>query len=149
MASFVHSPQGRAVLALPGQDVVFVRGAITPTQVGTHRPSYVNAILIQSRGAAAGQACGECRRRGLRPFPRCVRVAGHFGGACGNCKWRDHAARCSYDAPGEDGSVAGSSPDGGSPGASGDGVAALPGPRQGERRLLDAAGTQNDPVVVE
>ncbi|KAI1159087.1 hypothetical protein F5B18DRAFT_638134 [Nemania serpens] len=30
-----------------------------------------------------------------RPFPTCVRLPGHFGGCCGNCKWRDHAARCS------------------------------------------------------
>ena len=21
-------------------------------------------------------------------------MAGHFGNSCGNCKWRDHAARC-------------------------------------------------------
>jgi hypothetical protein len=45
MAAWIHSPQGRAVLALPGQDVVFVRGAITPNQVASHRPSYINAIL--------------------------------------------------------------------------------------------------------
>ena len=32
---------------------------------------------------------------GLRPFPECRRAIGHFGGCCGNCKWRDHAARCS------------------------------------------------------
>jgi len=31
MAAFVHSPQGRAVLALPRQDVVFIQGAITPS----------------------------------------------------------------------------------------------------------------------
>jgi hypothetical protein len=36
MAAFVHSPQGCAVLALPGQDVVFIQGAITPKQVGSH-----------------------------------------------------------------------------------------------------------------
>jgi hypothetical protein len=37
MAALIHSPQGRAVLALPRQDVVFVPGAITPKQVGSHR----------------------------------------------------------------------------------------------------------------
>ena len=46
LAPYVHSPQGRALLALPGQDVVFVRGSIHPYQIGMHRPSYVNAILI-------------------------------------------------------------------------------------------------------
>jgi hypothetical protein len=96
MASFVHNTMGRAVLALPGQDVEFVRGSITPTQVGSHRPSYINAILIQSRGTAVQPACEACTatRPGLRPFPECRRVAGHFGGACANCKWRDHGARC-------------------------------------------------------
>src|SRR2546430_2740347 len=48
MAGFVHWPAGRAVLALPGQDVVFVLGAITPNQILQHQPSYINAILIQS-----------------------------------------------------------------------------------------------------
>jgi Protein of unknown function (DUF3716) len=97
MAAFVHSPQGRAVLALPGRDVVFVRGAITPKQVGSHRPSYINAILIQSRGNVVSSPCTGCQgpRHGPRPFPECRRLPGHFGGSCGNCKWRDHAARCS------------------------------------------------------
>src|SRR5438034_1057150 len=30
-----------------------------------------------------------------RPFPYCHRLPGHFGGAYGNCKWKDHATRCS------------------------------------------------------
>ncbi|RSL88449.1 hypothetical protein CEP52_015216 [Fusarium oligoseptatum] len=29
------------------------------------------------------------------PFPDCIRLPGHFSGSCGNCKWRDHAAKCS------------------------------------------------------
>ena len=31
-------------------------------------------------------------------FPRfvgCVRMPGYFGGACANCIWSDHGARCS------------------------------------------------------
>lgn len=32
---------------------------------------------------------------GLRAFPECKGLSGYLGGACGNCKWRDHAARCS------------------------------------------------------
>jgi len=97
MAAFIHSPQGLAVLALPGRDVVFVPGAITPKQVGSHRPSYINAILIQSRGNTVPGPCTACQgpRPGLRPFPECRRVPGHFGGCCGNCKWRDHAFKCS------------------------------------------------------
>ncbi|KAL8686414.1 MAG: hypothetical protein Q9218_007121 [Villophora microphyllina] len=96
LGPWVHSPQGIAVLALPGRDVPFVRGAITGQQVLTHRPSYINAILIQSRGHQLHTACDACRGgAGLRPFPECRRTPGHFGGCCGNCKWRDHCARCS------------------------------------------------------
>ncbi|KAM3084400.1 hypothetical protein ACMFMG_001495 [Clarireedia jacksonii] len=58
------------------------------------RPSYINAVLIQSRGTLVPGGCNECRRRGFTPFPTCVRLAGHWNGACGNCKWRDHSARC-------------------------------------------------------
>jgi Protein of unknown function (DUF3716) len=69
---------------------------MTPAQMGSHRASYINAILIQSRGVARNPPCGACAadRPGLRPFPECRRIQGHFGGCCGNCKWRDHAARC-------------------------------------------------------
>jgi hypothetical protein len=95
MATFAHNSLQRAVLALPGRDVPFVRGAITPAQVSTHRPSYINAILIQSRGVLVpGGGCLHCRTRGSRPFLECRRLPGHFGGSCGSCKWRDHAERC-------------------------------------------------------
>lgn len=91
----MHSPQARGVLALPGQAVLVVRGSATEQQIRTHRPSYVNALLIQSRGRPEVQACTACRGGpGLRPFPECRRLPGHFDGACGNCKWRDHASRC-------------------------------------------------------
>jgi uncharacterized protein DUF3716 len=87
----------RAVLALPGRDVAFVQGRITGNQVLSQRPGYINAILIQSRGASRtdDDACFQCRTNpGRGPFPECRSVDGHFGGCCGNCKWRDHAARC-------------------------------------------------------
>lgn len=101
LANYAHSAPGRALLALPGVDVPFVLGAITPNQVRSQRPSYINAILIQSRGALVPGGCSRCRlpRPGLRPFPECRRVPGHFGGCCGNCKWRDHAARCVVTRP--------------------------------------------------
>jgi hypothetical protein len=38
-------------------------------------------------------ALGNClnyQRQGLCPFPECRHTLGHFGGCCGNCKWRDH-----------------------------------------------------------
>ena len=95
LAPLVHSPQGRAVLALPGQAVTFILGRISPEQVLMHRLSYINALLIQSRGVVQVPACTRCQR-GLGPFPECRRVLGHFGGCCGNCKWPDAAARCQF-----------------------------------------------------
>jgi hypothetical protein len=96
LAPWVHSAPAQAVLRLPGCSVAWVRGSITLPQILSHRPSYINAILIQSRGRPERRACLTCRRSisGPRPFPECRRVPGHFGGACGNCKWRDHASRC-------------------------------------------------------
>ena len=84
----------RACLALPGQDVAYRTGRVTPQQIMTGRQSYINAILIQRGGVVQEEACLQCRRRGFTPFSECRRIPGHFGGACGNCKWRDHAASC-------------------------------------------------------
>ena len=96
LVALCHNQVQQAVVALPGINVRFVRGAITPAQVITHRPSYVNAILIQRAGILIPGGCSECRRRGFTPFPECRFVPGYFGDACGNCKWRDHAARCQH-----------------------------------------------------
>jgi len=66
------------------------------------RDSYVNAWLIQSRGARASVPCTKCQQQMdldpdsyAKPFPYCIRLPGHFGGCCGNCKWPDAAIRCS------------------------------------------------------
>lgn len=93
LAFYVSGRFGEAVLALSGQDVRFRLGRITPEQVRHHRPSYINALLIQSRGTLMVPACTRCQE-GRGVFPECRRVQGHFGGCCGNCKWPDHAARC-------------------------------------------------------
>ncbi|KAL2759265.1 hypothetical protein ACRALDRAFT_206554 [Sodiomyces alcalophilus JCM 7366] len=81
----------RAVLALPGRPV---------RQIVSMRDSYVNAWLIQSRGAGVREPCTPCRRKMSRdvmgyayPFPVCFYLPGHFGGCCGNCKWPDGAAK--------------------------------------------------------
>ncbi len=31
----------------------------------------------------------------IKPFLVCIWLSNHFGGAYINCKWRDHAGRCS------------------------------------------------------
>ncbi|KAF4441802.1 hypothetical protein F53441_11929 [Fusarium austroafricanum] len=91
----------RAVVALPGHPVVFLKICRCWEDITNMRDSYVNALLIQSRGDVIEEPCSACsnRMRGdtnlyANPFPQCIRLPGHFGGCCGNCKWRDHAARC-------------------------------------------------------
>jgi len=87
----------QAILQLPGRDVPYVAGSITIAQVQSNRPSYITAILIQRAGVVHPQGdCLNCQRRGLRPFTECRRTQGHFGGCCGNCKWRDHARQCPW-----------------------------------------------------
>jgi hypothetical protein len=142
LAVLCHNSLQQTVLALPGRDVVFVRGRITPQQLVTHRPSYVNALLIQSRGVVRARPCTECSRRGLSPFPECRQVAGHFGGACGNCKWRDHAARCHSPSPASSDDEDGDEDDMPPPA----GPRRLPAPVQ--PRLLMSSGSSEDPIVL-
>lgn len=83
-----------ATLRLRGRPIWHVRGNINGQQIVSQRPSYINALLIQSRGDRLRSVCDACAVR-CKPFPECIRLPGYFGGCCGNCKWRDHAARCS------------------------------------------------------
>ena len=89
---------------MPGQAVSYMPGAITPAQVMTHRPSYVNAILIQRAGILVPGGCNRCRGgAGFTPFPECRYIPGEFGNACSNCKWRDHTVYCNHPGIGGDG----------------------------------------------
>ena len=96
LAPYVHTHIGQQLLARPGAPVPFVRGSISTQQIKQHRPSYINALLIQSRGIALAQPCMNCRsRQAMYPFTECRHVPGAFSGACGNCKWPGHARQCS------------------------------------------------------
>ena len=147
LASWVHGVPGNSVLALPGQHVDFVVGAIQPCQIGQHRASYINAILIQSQGQPPPQACTQCQSPcpGLRPFPVCHSLRGHFGGSCGNCKWRDYGSQCSLVRRlSEDKRSSREKGDGGlcsrSPGSQEETncIKQVEGPQAGERELLEA-----------
>lgn len=91
------------MVALPAIDVEAWVGGVSERQVRTGRPSYINAILIQSRGSLNITPCEACtatlrRPVGPRPFTECRSLPGFCGGCCGNCKWRDYGAQCSsYD----------------------------------------------------
>ena len=76
--------------------------AITEAQVCSHRPSYINALLIQNRGKAVRTLYIACQMQmtastngWVRPFPVCIWLSNHFGKAYANCKWWDHVGRCS------------------------------------------------------
>lgn len=101
MRRFIHNNLQRGLMALPGRPVMYLHNSVRLEQVTSMRDSYVNAFLIQSRGFPTPRPCSACRtmmrldRDGYaRPFPYCIRMPGHFGGCCGNCKWPDHAASC-------------------------------------------------------
>jgi Protein of unknown function (DUF3716) len=99
LAPFARNVRQQAVLALPGINVaITVGGPVTAQRIFGMRASYINALLIQSHGVIVAN-CTSCQAALAAghplPFPQCRRLTGHFGGACGNCKWPDHAARCS------------------------------------------------------
>jgi hypothetical protein len=91
---FLRTELQNQLLSLPGSNVEFNLGRITTAQILQFRPSYINAILIQSRGSDVVRPCTYCEHRGPSPFPYCRQLP-DFDGCCGNCKWRDHASRCS------------------------------------------------------
>ena len=89
---------------MPGRDIYFVRGYICLVQIHSARPSYINAVLIQSRGVLVPGGCNICRTRlVMRPFPECRILFGHFGDSCGNYKWPDHASRYRHNLDDSDG----------------------------------------------
>ncbi|KAK1754360.1 hypothetical protein QBC47DRAFT_383733 [Echria macrotheca] len=99
-----HDTQ-RAIFALPSrQYLYFVQGWITARHVASHRPSYVNGLLIHSRGEDSPDECKQCAERrakdALGPFLECRVLAGKYHNSCSNCKWFDNTSACSlYTGP--------------------------------------------------
>ena len=152
---YVHSVQSVALFTLPGRDVEFVLGRIYPYQIGSHRQSYVNACLIQSRGRKLrwDHICDRCATMdSMSPFPSCRRAYGHFEGACANCKWPDYGLCCSLRNV-ADGNVAyDDNGPGEGPYRGNQLPAPEPAPGTAERPLLlDAppGETQEDPLVLD
>lgn len=155
---YVHNALQRGVLDLPGRPVQFMARRVRVEQVASHRDSYVNAFLIQSRGILTPTPCSSCvskmrmdRDSYASPFPYCMRLPGHFGGCCGNCKWPDRAAQCSN----RDSVAPGGVRNGGSgsqPGSRAQPIALLedvPGSSASEPIQLDEEGTRDDPVELD
>jgi hypothetical protein len=96
LTSYVHNAQALRMLVLVERNVEFLRDCITSVQIDTHRFSYLNVILIQSRERTLRLSCLVCRseRSSLRSFSEYRRVIEHFNEAYVNCKWRDYVSRC-------------------------------------------------------
>ena len=110
LGPYIFSAQSQALFAQkPGRDVTFTRNIIQPRHIESCRQSYINAILIQSRGTALKKACNRCldksatgrKRNIVKRFTDCRVAKGHFDGCCANCKWSDAGMKCSHVSQGE------------------------------------------------
>jgi hypothetical protein len=92
LAQYVHNNEQRNLLGRPGRGVAFTPGRVNAHQIHSKRPSYINALIIQSRGVLCRQPCLCCwTRQGHTTFPECHQILDAFGGCCANCKWPDQA----------------------------------------------------------
>lgn len=102
--SLVHETQ-KAIFRLPSRETIhFVQGWITARHIASQRPSYVNGLLIHSRGQDAPVSCVQCVERrakhALGPFLTCRVLPGSYHNSCSNCKWFDNTSACSlYTGP--------------------------------------------------
>ncbi|KAL2132394.1 hypothetical protein VTI74DRAFT_3871 [Chaetomium olivicolor] len=102
--SLVHETQ-RAIFRLPSRETIhFVQGWITAKHIASQRPSYVNGLLIHSRGQDALVSCAQCvekrAKNALGPFLTCRILPGSYHNSCSNCKWFDNTSTCSlYTGP--------------------------------------------------
>ncbi|KAK5658624.1 hypothetical protein OQA88_2017 [Cercophora sp. LCS_1] len=103
-ASLVHDTQ-RNIFRLPSREFIyFVQGWITARHIASQRPSYINGLLIHSRGEDAPTSCLQCAERrsknALGPFLTCRVLPGSYHNSCSNCKWFDNTSVCSlYTGP--------------------------------------------------
>ena len=102
--NLIHETQ-RAILRLPSREtLLFVQGWITAKHIASQRPSYVNGLLVHSRGHDAPVSCVQCAEKraknALGPFLTCRVLPGSYHNSCSNCKWFDNTSTCSlYTGP--------------------------------------------------
>lgn len=102
--ALVHDTQ-REIFKMPSREFIhFVNGWITARHIASQRPSYVNGLLIHSRGGDSRVSCTQCVERraknALGPFLTCRVLPGSFHDSCSNCKWFDNTSACSlYTGP--------------------------------------------------
>ncbi|PYH87487.1 hypothetical protein BO71DRAFT_280407, partial [Aspergillus ellipticus CBS 707.79] len=90
--SVYHTDIQKEVWRFPHHEFLVRLDAYTDTvQVRTSRQSYVNGLLIATRGIAYRTGCSNSP---LANFGPVVRMAGYFGGACASCEWKSNRSRC-------------------------------------------------------
>ncbi|KAK3387287.1 hypothetical protein B0H63DRAFT_469722 [Podospora didyma] len=100
----VHDTQRAIFRKYSREFIYFVQGWITARHIASQRPSYVNGLLIHSRGVDAPTSCAQCQERrnknALGPFLICRILPGSYHNSCSNCKWFDNTSACSlYTGP--------------------------------------------------
>jgi hypothetical protein len=78
-----------------GQLVVHVKPDVEYVSGDAKEPRLVAAWVIQAYGVDMDEPCTNCAE-GKGIFVDCRTLKGLADGACGNCKKRDHNARCSH-----------------------------------------------------
>ena len=78
---------------------IVARTSVHARQLMSARPSYLKAFLVHSRGGLNANFCTNCEEarasnKDFTAFAGCVSIPGVWGGACSNCIWQDHGARC-------------------------------------------------------
>ncbi len=117
------------MVAMPSRDIEICVSAADLADlrnVAAHivrRESYFRAILVQSRGTVVRRCPQKCGNPNASPkFRHCVRLRDYQAGACAECVWQSHGARCAHhsagdvscgSSPGDDGSDAGDGGGGG------------------------------------
>lgn len=102
--SLLHDTQ-RQIFELRSREIIyFVQGWITARHIASKRPSYVNGLLIHSRGQDASTSCAQCAEKRVKnaigPFLVCRVLPGKYHNSCSNCKWFDNTSVCSlYTGP--------------------------------------------------
>lgn len=107
--------QQKLIVSAARTNTEYFSGTLLSYQLNTHRPSYINAVLVQTRGQVNPVRCSSsisalyvvrflmieidhCASHPYHgPFLDCVSLPHERAGACANCKFKDWAARCSLN----------------------------------------------------
>nr|RBQ91350.1 hypothetical protein FVER53263_13153 [Fusarium verticillioides] len=85
-----HLNQAPGPLLVLPQGSGLSRVVVSQQELARYAPNSLQRAVLALPGNPVTVMDGQY----ARPFPYCIRLPGHFGGCCGNCKWPDHAAKC-------------------------------------------------------